>query len=314
MFTRSALVFALCSSVVLAQSLPTTDRQGSKDHPLLKRYEGSVIVAYEHKSFAEFTLPLSPLEPASDDAKPTLENNRVYEPKNKKPLEGRYTRIAYLIPPDRSPLEVLRNYQDDVKAQGGKILFECKGAECGGDPHRSSAGGGGDMSLSMYLFPPDRVTDAYYSSAGCVLSEDITDQRYAAAELTSSNAHVSVLTYTVVAADRPAFSCGAFNGRTVAVVDILESKERENRMVTVNADEMAKSMDTAGRVALYGILFDFNKSDVKPESDATLQQIANLLKQSSGLKLLVVGHTDNVGTFSFNMDSRSVARPRWWRP
>ena len=154
----------------------------------------------------------------------------------------------------------------------------------------------------MYLFPPERIIDAYGSNGWCVVGEDITDQRYAAVELPSSNAHVSVLAYTVVASDRRTSQCSEFNGRTVAVVDILESKERENKMVTVNADEMAKSIDTAGRVALYGILFDFNKSDVKPESDATLQQIANLLKQSSGLKLLVVGHTDNVGTFSFNMD------------
>ncbi len=45
-----------------AVAIPTADRKGSRDNPLLKRYEGSLIVAYEHKKFDEFTLPLSKLE------------------------------------------------------------------------------------------------------------------------------------------------------------------------------------------------------------------------------------------------------------
>jgi outer membrane protein OmpA-like peptidoglycan-associated protein len=64
---------------------------------------------------------------------------------------------------------------------------------------------------------------------------------------------------------------------------------------------MASKLSTAGSVALYGIYFDFNKADVKPESEPTLQEIARLLKADSALKLLVVGHTDNVGSFTSNM-------------
>ncbi len=73
-------------------------------------------------------------------------------------------------------------------------------------------------------------------------------------------------------------------------------------MVTVDAGAMAQAIESSGRVALYGIYFDFNKADVKPESDATLDEIAKLLKQTPSRKVLVVGHTDNVGTFGFNMD------------
>jgi OmpA-OmpF porin, OOP family len=280
-------------------TIPKADRQGSKDSPLLKRYEGSFIVAYEHKSFGELTLPLSRLEVVA--GKTTQQNNRVHEPKNKKALEGAYTRIAYLIPADRSPLEVLRNYQDDIKSKAGTILYECKGAECGADPARSSGGGGGNMSLAMYLYPPERVLDPHGSNGFCALAEKITDQRYTAAELPASGAHVSVLTYTIVAPDK-SDPCLGFNSRTIAVVDILEAKDREKKMVTVDAGAMAKAIESSGRVALYGIYFDFNKADVKPESEATLQEMAKLLKQTPTRKLLVVGHTDNVGTFAFNMD------------
>ena len=39
--------------------------------------------------------------------------------------------------------------------------------------------------------------------------------------------------------------------------------------------------------------FDTGKADVKPESDATLQEVAKLLKGQPSLKVYVVGHTDN---------------------
>jgi OmpA-OmpF porin, OOP family len=280
-------------------TIPTADKPGTRDNPLLKRYQGSFIVFSERKSFAELTLPLSRLEEVP--GKKTGNNNRAHEPKNKKDLEGAYTRLVYLIPADRSPLEVLRNYQDEVRAKGGKILFECKGAECGGDAERSSGGGGGDSSLAMYLYPAERITEARGSNGYCAMAEHITDQRYSAAEIPSAGAHVSVLAYTIVAPDRHD-SCLGFNGRTVAVVDILEAKAREQKMVAVKASEMASAIAGTGKVALYGIYFDFNKTDIKPESDPTLEEIGKFLKGAPSMRVLVVGHTDNVGTFAFNTD------------
>jgi outer membrane protein OmpA-like peptidoglycan-associated protein len=64
---------------------------------------------------------------------------------------------------------------------------------------------------------------------------------------------------------------------------------------------MSQALAAGGRVALYGILFDFNKAEIKPESRPALAEIAKLLSQEPGLKLHVVGHTDNVGGFDFNL-------------
>src|SRR5918996_3214801 len=124
----------------IPDKVPTADRNGAKDNPLLNRYEGSLIVAYEHKSFDEFDLPLSKLEQLTAGERDT-HNNRAYEPRQKKSLEGERTRLVYLIPPDRSPLEVVRNYQEEIEGKGGKVLFQCKAEECGGAPGRSSGGG-----------------------------------------------------------------------------------------------------------------------------------------------------------------------------
>ncbi|MPZ17678.1 MAG: OmpA family protein [Luteitalea sp.] len=291
-----AISLLATASLALAEAtIPTADKKGSKDHPLLKRYEGSFIVAYEQKRFDAFTLPLSKLEPVPE--RTDSHNNDYHEPKDKRALEGAYTRLVYLTPAERSPLEVLRNYQDELEGKGAKILFECQAGECGGDPGRSSSGGGGNMSLSMYLYPAERITeDGDFSNGYCAMTADISDQRYMAAELPDSGAHVSVLTYTL----KDDLYCKAFNGRTIAVVDIVEGKAREAKMVTVAADEIAKAISSAGRIALYGIYFDFNKADVKPESDATLEQISKLLESAPALKLLVVGHTDNVGSLAAN--------------
>jgi outer membrane protein OmpA-like peptidoglycan-associated protein len=71
--------------------------------------------------------------------------------------------------------------------------------------------------------------------------------------------------------------------------------------VVADAKTMAAAIGTTGKVAVYGIYFDFNKADVKPESDPTLKEIALLLSQNPTLRLFVVGHTDTVGEFNYNM-------------
>lgn len=53
-------------------------------------------------------------------------------------------------------------------------------------------------------------------------------------------------------------------------------------------------------VALYGVLFDFNKSTLQPASDPVLQQILSLLKGNATLQLEIQGHTDNVGNDAYN--------------
>src|SRR5262249_27354808 len=110
--------------------LPSSDVAGSADSPLIKRYEGSIILSYEKKRFAEMSFPLSKLEMVP--GKRDNHNNAVAEPKQKKTVEGEITHLLYVLPAQRTPLEVLRNYQDEVKSRQGKVLYECKAPDCGG--------------------------------------------------------------------------------------------------------------------------------------------------------------------------------------
>lgn len=62
----------------------------------------------------------------------------------------------------------------------------------------------------------------------------------------------------------------------------------------VSAADMFEALNRDGHIALY-INFDTGKSDIKPESKPIIDQIVEMLKSNPELKLIVEGHTDNVG-------------------
>ena len=69
---------------------------------------------------------------------------------------------------------------------------------------------------------------------------------------------------------------------------------------TIAQNQLAADLGSKCHLALTGVLFDFNKSSLKPESDAVLRQVAALLTQDPTLKLEIQGHTDNVGSDAYN--------------
>ena len=81
----------------------------------------------------------------------------------------------------------------------------------------------------------------------------------------------------------------------------LVEKSLMDQDVVADANSMANAIKTTGKVAVYGIYFDTGKSELKPESLNALLEISKLLKADPSLKLYVVGHTDNVGTFESNI-------------
>jgi outer membrane protein OmpA-like peptidoglycan-associated protein len=83
-------------------------------------------------------------------------------------------------------------------------------------------------------------------------------------------------------------------------VEIIE-KEAMKQEIVADAKFMADGINSTGHVAIYGIYFDFNKSDIKPESDPALQEIGKFLSGNPNLKVFIVGHTDNVGGVDYNM-------------
>ncbi|MGE5300832.1 MAG: OmpA family protein [Acidobacteriota bacterium] len=90
------------------------------------------------------------------------------------------------------------------------------------------------------------------------------------------------------------------SGATYYILWIVE-KEGMKQEVAADAAAMGNDIRTTGHVSVYGIYFDTGKSAIKPESDAAISEIANLLKKNGSLRIYVVGHADNVGSFDSNM-------------
>ena len=68
----------------------------------------------------------------------------------------------------------------------------------------------------------------------------------------------------------------------------------------VNAAAMTSNLASTGLVTLYGIYFDFDKAEIKPESKGQIDEIAKVLAANAELKLRVIGYTDNKGAAEHN--------------
>jgi OmpA-OmpF porin, OOP family len=301
MFRRPlCLLFTVLPTLGFADAtIPTQDMKGAADPAVLGRYEGAFIVEYQAGAYDEVSLPISMLEKVEPEQRDP-KNNTIHAPKQKLDLEGKVTRTVYLLPEGRSPLEVLRNYQQIVKDKGGEALYECKAETCGGNIQYGASHGGSETGVMNYVFPASKINAEGFSNAACAVDTWHADSRYFVGKLADagSETHVAVLAYTLKD-DR---YCKAFNERTIAIVLTVEAKAREQKMVTVKASELASAIATSGKIALYGIYFDFDKADLKPESKPQLDEIAALLKNDAALKLMVVGHTDNKGGAAYNLD------------
>jgi len=74
-----------------------------------------------------------------------------------------------------------------------------------------------------------------------------------------------------------------------------------NLKITTAAPDTRSKLITEGRLTTYGITFDVNKADIKPESHGTLNDIATVLKENPAVKVKIIGHTDSDGDDALNL-------------
>jgi outer membrane protein OmpA-like peptidoglycan-associated protein len=66
--------------------------------------------------------------------------------------------------------------------------------------------------------------------------------------------------------------------------------------------DLRNKLLTEGKLITYGIYFDSGKDIVKPESYATLKEIASILQENPTLRIKIAGHTDSDGENAANLD------------
>lgn len=189
------------------------------------------------------------------------------QPTDARRLEGRITRIAYRTNAGPSVLEVSRNFETKLAKAGFEPLLACDTDACGGIPF---------VEAIDALPIPQMWMDGFNYRYFVGRKVDGGREIYAAAVVSENNRDI------------------------YAQLTVAETGAIENKMV--DAAVMAKGLRETGRIALYGIYFDTDRAEVKPESRPTLEQIAKLLTAHVGLSVFIVGHTDNHGPFAYNLD------------
>jgi outer membrane protein OmpA-like peptidoglycan-associated protein len=257
--------FLAISFALLVSSVSAADKKGSKDHPMISRYQGAEIHHYSEKIFDEYAVFTSQVKNYGGK-----EKNAEFT----QTLEGKITEISYQAPPERSTLEVYRNYSDSLSKNGFQDIFQCKNTTCGGRNF--------NHAVASYSF----------------FGEDYEDQRFLAAKLIREQGDVYVSLYVAMHNDGSQQN----NNRVRVQLDIIELKPMETNMVVVDAEAMAKGLNAEGHIAIYAVYFDTNSAELKPASKPALAQVEKLMEQQPQLKLLIVGHTDNVGGLEHNKD------------
>ncbi len=78
----------------------------------------------------------------------------------------------------------------------------------------------------------------------------------------------------------------------------------EEKVVVVTEEEKAKAGALAAKMREFdseNIYFDFDKSDLKPQAQATLKKKAAFLRENPSLKVLIAGNCDERGTEAYNL-------------
>jgi OOP family OmpA-OmpF porin len=282
LFPKTVLLFLLfalsspCAQAVDDVDLPDgTDIKGAVDHPQIQRFAGSSIRYYQKKAFDEMQVALGPVL----DDKPKIAT-----------AEGMHTTLVYVMPQDVSTLEAVRAYQAELSKLGEvKLLFS--GVNAGGRK-------GLDSGVNEFM------TRIYGDVSGASRWMNWNPEfRYALFRVKVEGGNFFMSIYAGVNADVSGADHWTIKtGRVGVRLDIIEPKPMASRMVTISSGDMSAELKKDGSVSLYGILFDTNKAELKPESAPALVEIAKLMAADANLKLLVVGHTDSVGAFETNRD------------
>nr|WP_316654566.1 OmpA family protein [uncultured Gellertiella sp.] len=267
----------------------TVDAPGSADNPLTGRYGGSFILSQTKKPFDELSLP-SAAAAGKSYSEPHWDKVEK--------AEGQVTRSIYIVPEERSTLEVIRNYADALKAKGFDSAFECSNDECGEafpslkyrwDAKQTLVVGAGYDDTRNRMIP--------------AMFDYVRDIRYALMKKSGPEGVSLVGIYTVVMTGGANGDISdALKNTTQVLLESVEPKAMEAKITTVAAAEIGSKLSTDGRAAFYGIYFDFDKAELKPESDPQLAEMAKALAADPAMKVYITGHTDNKGKLDYNLD------------
>ncbi|MFK8014260.1 MAG: OmpA family protein [Gammaproteobacteria bacterium] len=262
----AALVLFFAPTAVLAQ-----DIDGVVEHPMIKRYPGQVIAWQHIENYQPYQVAVGPVAGYRSIAE-WIET------------EGRVTRTFYKYEgEDRTYSEVYKNYLDALKAEDFDIL----GSGVSADRKGVAIGSRQWMEVTFRTNPATKP-----GAVGTMFSG--TSSSGGAGAIVAKKERAAGTAYVVIYVEQHS------KNYVGTLIDIVEVEAAETGLIVIDAEAMGSDIDEYGRVILDGIVFEFDKATLKPESKQALDAIAGFLTINPDKNFYVVGHTDSKGTFSYN--------------
>ncbi len=251
------------------------DMAGSKDHPAVTRYPDSKIVYYEEQEYTTYSI-----------ATGAIKGYKSIE--DWVDIEGKFTRIYYELSGKQTITQLYRNYEKAFNRAGFEII--AKGVY--NKSNRAKDVGGRPWLGVFYAKNP-------YPTGKNILMAQGSSTSGGSAFISGKQSKASGTVYITIGAVEYS------SDKIVYIVDVIEETIMEDGLVTISAEEIIRGFKADGKIALYGIYFDFDKATIKPESEETFKVISSLLNKDKALNLFVVGHTDMTGGLKHNLDLSS---------
>lgn len=198
--------------------------------------------------------------------------------------QGRVTRTFYALEGEkRTYSEVYLNYLEALKSQSFEILAE------GISPDRKGRETGSTNWITV-AYAANPITEQGQQNNLFVG----TSSSGGAGSIVARKERAAGTAYVVLTVEQHS---STYIG---ALIDIIEVEAAETGLVVVDAEAIGSDMVEYGRVVPDGIVFDFDSATLLPESNSALANIATYLNANPDKQFYVVGHTDSVGTFSYN--------------
>jgi OmpA-OmpF porin, OOP family len=176
-------------------------------------------------------------------------------------VEGKVIYYRFEHKPTTSTLEILRNYEGVMRAKGFEPIISGRGNK----------------------YP------------GLDRTEDETVGYWRWEEHGKGTIWVSLHAWYNGGHDAP------WSELTIVETKAMEQTLEGNAATEAKAATLADALQETGRVAVYGITFDFNKATLRPEAAPVLGEVLAMLAGNTGLQLAIEGNTDSIGLPAYNL-------------
>src|ERR1700681_3612968 len=258
----------VASSIFMAATVAdAADLPQSKDTEGFRRFEGSEIIHYAASPHEQYFL-----------ARGEGAIGAGFEKQER--VEGPTVRVVYKAPLGTTSAEIFRNYEQMLTDLGFAETFKLD-------------------SGALYALSAKDFQQRFYFQANYAARPDHEDtpfqdadsQYYLTARLVRDGQAVNVAVFVAESGGLDWQEPGVKQpivirlGQPVIGLDVISSRQADYRPVEVKAPEMAKALSATGKIDIYGIFFDTDRTELKPESRATLEELAKLLKSDPSLTI-----------------------------